>query len=140
MTTAYLLDTNMFSYIAKGVSQAARGVFLRLSQERDAALCLSVISEAEIRFGMEKHRLSRARRSAIESLFAHFQILPWGSDEAAAYGRVRARLEARGITVESMDLLIAAHAIAAGAVLVTRDTIFARIEEIHATANWASDL
>ena len=51
-----------------------------------------------------------------------------------------AKLEARGITVESMDLLIAAQAIAAGAVLVTNDKIFAHVEDLRATVNWANDL
>jgi len=89
---------------------------------------------------MAKRNLSRSRRSAIESLFAHFQILPWGSEEAAVYALTRAKLEAKGITVESMDLLIAAQAIVAGAVLVTRDKIFAHVDDLHATVNWASDL
>jgi tRNA(fMet)-specific endonuclease VapC len=140
MTAPYLLDTNMFSYIAKGVSPAARREFLRLSQDRNVTLCLSVMTEAEVRFGMVKHNLSRSRRSAIESLFAHFQILPWGSEEAAAYALTRAKLESKRITVESMDLLIAAQSIAARAVLVTRDKIFSSIEGLHATVNWANDL
>lgn len=140
MTATYLLDTNMFSYIAKGISPAARSEFLRLSQDSNVSLCLSVMTEAEVRFGMAKRNLSRSRRSAIESLFAHFQILPWGSEEAAAYGLTRAKLEAKGITVESMDLLIAAQAVAAGAVLVTNDKIFAHVEDLNATVNWANDL
>jgi len=77
MTTTYLLDTNMFSYIAKGTSPAARAEFQRLSQDGDAVLCISVITEAEVRFGMARHSLSRARCLAIEGLFANFQILPW---------------------------------------------------------------
>lgn len=140
MTLTYLLDTNMFSYIAKGASPAARAEFLRLSQDRDAILTISVITEAEVRYGMAKHSLSRSRRSAIEGLFAHLQILPWGSDEAAAYADARAKLEARGIAIAAMDLLIAAQAIAAGAVLVTRDKIFAHVDDLDATVNWATDL
>jgi tRNA(fMet)-specific endonuclease VapC len=140
MTAIYLLDTNTFSYIAKGISQAARNEFQRLSQDHNVTLCISVMTEAEVRFGMAKRNPSRSRRSAIESLFTHFQILPWGSEEAAVYALTRAKLEAKGITVESMDLLIATQAIAAGAVLVTNDKIFAHVEDLHATINWASDL
>lgn len=140
MTATYLLDTNMFSYIVKGISPAARSEFLRLSQDHNVTLCLSVMTEAEVRFGMAKRNLSRSRCSAIENLFAHFHILPWGSEEAAVYALTRAKLEAKGITVESMDLLIAAQAITSGAVLVTRDKIFAHIEDVHATVNWANDL
>lgn len=140
MTLHYLLDTSTFSYIAKGNSPAARAEFLRLSQDRDAVLSISAITEAEVRYGMAKHALSRARRSAIEGLFAHLEILPWGSGEAAAYAGAKAKLEAKGITVAAMDMLIAAQAIAAGAVLVTGDKIFSHIDDLYATVNWAIDL
>jgi len=140
LTSTYLLDTNTFSYIAKGSSPAARAEFQRLAQDRSAVLCISVITEAEVRYGMAKRSLSPSRRSAIEGLFANLQILSWGSEEAAAYARVRTKLETAGITVAAMDMLIAAQAIAAGAVLVTRDTIFARLDDLDATVNWATDL
>ena len=103
MTTTYLLDTNMFSYIAKGTSPAARAEFQRLSQDGDAVLCISAITEAKVRFGMAKRSLSRTRCLAIEGLFANLQILPWGSDEAAAYAQARALLEPQGLTVATLD-------------------------------------
>ncbi len=143
MTVTYLLDTNMFSYIAKGISPAARAEFQRLSKDRDAILCISAVTEAEVRYGMTKRALSRARCAAIEGLFANVQILPWGSDEALAYAHVRAKLESQGITVSAMDLLIAAQAIAAGAVFVTGDKIFAKVAEVAdlgTTMNWATDI
>jgi tRNA(fMet)-specific endonuclease VapC len=138
--TTYLLDTNTFSYIAKGSSAAARAEFQRLCQDRDAVLCISSITEAEVRYGMAKRSLSGERRSAIEGLFALLEILAWGSAEAAVYGQSRAKLEAQGTTVALMDMLIAAQAIAAGAVLVTRDKIFAEVDDLHTTVNWATDL
>jgi tRNA(fMet)-specific endonuclease VapC len=138
--TTYLLDTNIFSYIAKGSSAAARAEFQRLAQDRDAAICISAITEAEVRYGMAKRSVSPDRRLAIEGLFALLQILPWGSDEAAAYGSVRAKLEAQGTTIALMDMLIAAQAIAAGAILVTRDQIFAQMGDLKTPVNWATDL
>ncbi len=140
MTITYLLDTNIFSYIAKGISPAARAEFRRLSQDRDAVLCISVITEAEVRYGMAKRALSRARCAAIEGLLANVQILPWGSDEALAYAQLRGKLEFQGITVSAMDMLIAAQAIAAGAVLVTGDKIFAKVAavaDLGTIVNWA---
>jgi tRNA(fMet)-specific endonuclease VapC len=138
--STYLLDTNMFSYIAKGNSPAARREWLRLSQDREAAVCISVITEAEVRYGLAKHALSRERADAIEGLLANLQILPWGSEEAGAYARTRVQLEEKGVTLSAMDMLIAAQAIAAGAVLVTRDKIFEHVSDLHATVNWAIDL
>jgi tRNA(fMet)-specific endonuclease VapC len=138
--STYLLDTNMFSYIAKGNSPAARREWLRLSQDRETAVCISVITEAEVRYGMAKHALSRERADAIEGLLANLQILPWGSEEAASYAQTRAQLERTGVTLSAMDMLIAAQAVVAGAVLVTRDKIFEQVPDLHATVNWATDL
>jgi tRNA(fMet)-specific endonuclease VapC len=136
----YLLDTNMFSYIAKGNSAAARREWIRLAGDREASVCISVVTEAEVRYGMARHALSRERTEALEGLLANVQILPWGSEEAAAYARARAQLEAKGVTLSAMDMLIAAQAIAAGAVLVTRDRIFEQVPDLPAIVNWATDL
>ena len=68
------------------------------------------------------------------------RVLPWGRDEAEAYGRVRAKLEKGGLSLGNMDMMIAAHAIVTGATLVTNDKAFAHINELTATKNWATDL
>lgn len=143
MRFTYLLDTNTFSYIANGASPAARSELKRLLHDPDADLCISVITEAEVRYGMAKRSLSPSRCAAIEGLFATVTILPWGSEEAEAYATARAAVEKQGITVSMMDLLIASQAVATGATLVTRDAIFQKIGEIAdlmATVNWATDI
>ncbi len=92
---------------------------------------------------MAKRALSPARRDAIEGLFANLEILPWGSEEAALYAQARSALEARGLSVSLMDLLIGVHAAAAGAILVTHDGVFAQIAEvagIQSLVDWAIDI
>jgi tRNA(fMet)-specific endonuclease VapC len=68
------------------------------------------------------------------------RILAWGSKEAAAYGELRARLEGAGITLSQLDLQIAAHALAIGAVLVTNDKAFLQVNDLDKMENWALDL
>jgi tRNA(fMet)-specific endonuclease VapC len=138
MNALYMLDTNTVSYIAKGHSKAARSRMLNL--EEDEVVCLSVITEAEIRYGLAKRPEAVALRERMEWFLAAVKVLPWGRDEARAYGVLRANLESSGKTLENMDMLIAAHAIAIGAVLVTNDKAFAQVEDLHATENWATDL
>jgi len=133
-----MLDTNTVSYITKGHSKAARARMLNL--EEDEVVCLSVITEAEIRYGLAKRPEAVALRERMEWFLAAVKVLPWGRDEARAYGVLRANLESSGKTLENMDMLIAAHAIAIGAVLVTNDKAFAQVEDLHATENWATDL
>jgi len=138
MSVTYLLDTNTLSYIANGKSQAAR---VRLESLRSGeAVCISSITEAELRYGLARRPQAHRLHSAVEALLFKLEILPWGSQEAAAYGRLRARLEAAGTVLSELDLQIAAHAIAVGAVLVTNDTALRRIKELHGTVSWASDV
>jgi tRNA(fMet)-specific endonuclease VapC len=138
MKFLYMLDTNMVSYITKGHSQAARTRMLNLKD--DEVVCLSAITEAEIRYGLAKRPEATALRERMEWFLAAVKILPWGREEAKAYGTLRAKLESSGKTLENMDMQIAAHAIALGAVLVTNDKAFAHVDDLHATVNWATDL
>ncbi|GGH16068.1 type II toxin-antitoxin system VapC family toxin [Silvibacterium dinghuense] len=143
MGARYLLDTNTFSYIATGISPAARAEFQRLLHDPAAEVCISSITEAEVRYGMAKRALGPTRTRAIESLLLTVDILPWDSSAASVYGKARVAIEALGITVAAMDMLIGAHAASVGAVLVTRDSIFESIGtmlHLTATANWATDL
>jgi tRNA(fMet)-specific endonuclease VapC len=133
-----MLDTNMVSYIVKGHSPVARARMLNLA--KDEVACLSAISEAEIHYGLAKRPGATALRERMEWFLAAVTILPWGRVETKAYGELRAKLELQGKTLENMDMQIAAHAIAVGAVLVTNDKAFARMEDLHATENWATDL
>lgn len=133
-----MLDTNMVSYIVKGRSPAARTRLLGL--KTNEICCISAISEGEIRYGLEKRPEALALKKLTEMFLASIRIMPWGGDEAQAYGVLRAKLEATGRTLGHMDMLIAAHAISTGAVLVTNDRAFAQAEGLRGVVNWASDL
>ena len=138
MAVTYLLDTNTVSYIAKGSTPAARGRLMALGE--DEMVCISSITEAELRYGLAKRPEARQLRTAIEGLLFRLRILAWGSKEAAAYGELRARLEGAGITLSQLDLQIAAHALAIGAVLVPNDKAFLQVNDLDKMENWALDL
>jgi tRNA(fMet)-specific endonuclease VapC len=57
------------------------------------------------------------------------QVLPWTADVADVYGPLRASCAARGVNLGALDVLIAAHAVSAGAILVTRDKTFSQSTE-----------
>ena len=143
MKRIFMIDTNTFSYIVTGKSQRARAEFRKVAGDANDQLSISVITEAEVRFGMNKRALSQDRRDAIEALFTSLEIVPWGSHEAAIYGQALPQLQARGIGVSSLDFLIGVHAAATGAVLVTHDAILPRIAKItgiHTIIDWAKDI
>lgn len=141
MSVTYMLDTNTASYIVKGLSPRARKKLIECSQTDE--VCISSITEAEIRYGMAKRGLSTQKQSAIEQFLLAIDILPWDTAAAKEYGTARASLEAAGKPLANMDLLIAAHAASIRAVLVTSDGNFknrSRYFSALATENWADDV
>lgn len=137
MIQALMLDTNMCSYILRGKSRAARRKLAGLKPDEFA--CISAITEGEIRYGLAKQP-NPALHAAIESFLTRIRVLPWSRNEAIAYGELRARQERRGKPLGNMDMLIAAHAISSGAVLVTRDRAFQHVDDLPGIVNWATDL
>lgn len=138
MKSAYLLDTNTVSYLAKGRSPAARSRLQHI--EGDELVCISAITEAELRYGLARRPEAHALHAAVEAMLFKFRILPWGSNEAAAYGSLRADLEKSGIALAELDLMLAAHAIAVDAIFVTNDRAFSHVKNLHNIQNWATDL
>ena len=57
-------------------------------------------------------------------------MLPWGWEGAQQYARLRAALEREGEPMSNLEMMIAAHALAAEAVLVTHDRLFRRVNEL----------
>jgi tRNA(fMet)-specific endonuclease VapC len=133
-----MLDTNTVSYIVRGKSPSARTRLYRLHGGEIG--CISVITEAELRYGTSKRAPGAARFAALNALFDKLRILPWGSAEALVYGDLRAKLERAGKVLGNLDMLIAAHAISTNATLVTRDRAFAQVEDLRPPVNWATDL
>jgi tRNA(fMet)-specific endonuclease VapC len=128
----HLLDTNIASQIIKGsMPQVDR----RLAKVPVANVFISTVTEAELRYGVA--RLPKATRLAalVEDFLLMVNILPWDSEAARHYGRVRAKLEHDGLPIANLDLMIGAHALAMGATLVTADRAFRRIKDLK-IADW----
>jgi tRNA(fMet)-specific endonuclease VapC len=132
-----MIDTNTVSYIVKGDSPASRAKLAGLQDDEIA--CISAITEAELQYGVAKSANAATLRPALEGFLAKIQILPWGRDEANAYGRLRAKQEAAGKPLGNLDMLIAAHAVSVGAILVTNDKAFSHVTDLTAILNWATD-
>jgi tRNA(fMet)-specific endonuclease VapC len=68
----------------------------------------------------------------VDEFLLRVTILPWDSDAAQQYGALRAVLEREGQPMGSLDIMIGAHALAAGLILVTNDRAFGRIAGLKA--------
>ncbi len=131
-----MLDTNTVSYVLRGRSLPARERLAGLKHGESA--CLSSITEAELRYEIAKRPGMVELARAVDLFLAKIEVLPWRREEARIYGLLRATQEATGKTLGNLDLLIAAHAVAAGAVLVTNDKAFLQVEALKATENWVA--
>jgi tRNA(fMet)-specific endonuclease VapC len=127
MASLYLLDTNIASYVIKGDRPAVRRHLLAVDME---SLAISAITEAELRFGVAKKPGAIRLQEVVDEFLMRVSILPWDSAAALQYGQLRASLERKGTPMENLDLMIGAHALALGAILVTNDHAFSRIEKL----------
>lgn len=132
-----MLDTNTVGYVLRGRSPAARTRLLSL--RKGESTCLSVITEAELRYGLAKRPEATTLAAAVELFLDKAEVLSWGRAEARAYGELRAKQEAAGSSLSNLDLLIAAHAVATGATLVTSDKAFGQISALRAVENWVTE-
>lgn len=127
-----MLDTNTASYAIKGNFPAVRR---RLDGVPMAQVAISAVTEGELQYGIA--RLPEAPRlgALVREFLVRLTVLDWDSSAAKEYGSLRAALEREGQTMGNLDMMIAAHALAAGVVLVTHDIAFARIRRLK-TEDW----
>ncbi len=124
--TRYLLDTNTVCHLFKRHSAVSR----RVQEVPMASLCISAVTQGEIFFGLAKRPDARSLHEAAAQLFQRVDVLAWDSATAKVYGATRAELESRGRMLAPIDMLIAAHAKAASAVLVTSDRAFGQVSNL----------
>jgi tRNA(fMet)-specific endonuclease VapC len=125
MAVAYLLDTNTVSYIIKGRPPRVRERLLEVPIQQ---VGISVVTEAELRFGVARMPQESRLEVVVEEFLRRIEILAWDSRAAAHYANVRATLERTGQPIGNLDLMIAAQALAIGAILVSSDRVFRKVK------------
>jgi len=114
----YLLDTDICSYIIK---KRPREVLERFKAVSPMQLGISVITLAELLYGVEHSSSKTINLPIIENFVNHLQVLPWESEAAVHYSKLRVLLEQQGTPIGNMDLMIAAHALSLGRIVVTNN-------------------
>jgi tRNA(fMet)-specific endonuclease VapC len=72
----------------------------------------------------------------VRQFLLRVDVLAWDRDVTRTYADLRASCEAKGVSLAPLDMMIAAHAVAAGAVLVTRDKAFSCVPDPLKAENW----
>lgn len=129
-----MLDTNIASHIIRGDRPEILQKLTALPMED---VVVSAVTEGELRYGLAKRNYPPRLTELVRQFLLRVDILPWDGAVAQAYGDLRASCEAKGVTFASLDMMIASHAVSAGATLVTRDKIFLRVPAPLLVANWS---
>ncbi|MFD1789809.1 type II toxin-antitoxin system VapC family toxin [Sphingomonas floccifaciens] len=130
--TRYLIDTNIVSDLI----QFPQGVVTRtIAQVGVENVVTSIIVACELRYGAAR-RGSQRLTERVEGALGFIPVLPLDHDVDRTYAETRSDLEKRGLTIGANDLLIAAHALATDAILVTDNVReFARVDGLR-IVNW----
>lgn len=127
-----MLDTNIISDLIRNPQGRAAKQIAKVGEDN---ICTSIIVAAELRYGCAKSGSQRLLK-AVEDVLGEISVLPFDVPADAEYGKIRAKLEAAGKPIGGNDLLIAAHASATGATVVTSNTDeFRRIRGLR-VENW----
>ncbi len=133
----YMLDTNTASYIIKGEPAVIREHLLNVAM---ASVCISAITEAELLRGVARKPEAKRLPVVVKEFLLRVEILPWDSDAADAYAQLRTACENEGKPLGAMDMLIAAHSVAVGAILITNDKAFYNVEHHLLLEDWTKPI
>lgn len=129
----YMLDTNTCSYIIKGKPAEIREHLVKVPM---ANVCISAITEAELLRGLAKKPQANRLSFVVNEFLLRVEILPWDSNAAKAYAILRTACETEGKSLGAMDMLIAAHSVAAKTILITNDKAFYSVQHLLNLEDW----
>lgn len=128
-----MLDTDICIEMIRGKKDK---ILKRLSTCEIGSVGISAITFSELAYGIEKSVNPEKNRLALSAILSYLIIYPYSSQAGLRYGFVRAFLERSGKSIGPLDNLIAAHALAEDAILVTNnEREFRRVEGLR-VENW----
>jgi len=129
----YLLDTNICIYIIK---QKPIGVLKRFETISPLDIGISMITVAELEYGVQKSLFPQQNQDALNKFLSPLMLYDFDFNASQVYGSIRSNLEKKGITIGSLDMLIAAHVLSLNCTLVTNnEKEFNRVENLI-IENW----
>jgi tRNA(fMet)-specific endonuclease VapC len=115
----FMLDTDTCSYIMK---RSHPLVLKRLQSVPVDDVCMSVVTKAELLYGVEISPRRAQDSAALAAFLPYVEAVALEEEAALHYAEIRADLKRRGTMIGANDLFIAAHARALGLTLVTNNT------------------
>jgi tRNA(fMet)-specific endonuclease VapC len=127
-----IADTDVLIDFLRGQGDGAKRVAIELTTR---SLATTAVTAFELRAGARTPR----QQKAMETLLAAMSVLPFGTNEAAAAGRLQLELEGSGQTIGMADTMIAATCLVAKGVLLTRNVKhFERVKGLKLSGRWGA--
>ena len=128
-----MFDTDTCAFILRRTSAELLDRIQKVPLENQS---MSVVTLAELLYGVRVSAKKKANRIAVDTLVRHVEVLDWSRAAAEHYAEIRADLKKRGQLIGANDLLIAAHARSLGSALVTNNVKeFRRVKGLS-VENW----
>ncbi|EMJ64206.1 MULTISPECIES: type II toxin-antitoxin system VapC family toxin [Leptospira] len=124
----YLLGSNICIFLIKKKNTI---LLENLKKKLNKGIFISSLTIAELEFGIQKSEFKERNKVALIEFLTIFDILSFSDKDAESYGLIRANLERKGNIIGSIDMLLAAQAIANNYIFVTNNTKeFKRIKDL----------
>jgi tRNA(fMet)-specific endonuclease VapC len=132
----YMLDTDTVSCLIRGQTPLLDA---RVAAVPKKHLCISAVTRGELLYGVRLKEGAQRLAKLVDAVLLRLPCLSWDEAAATHFAAVAAVLHKAGTQIGSLDAMIAGHAMAAGAVLVTNNTRhFSRVTGL-AVENWCLD-
>ena len=131
----FMLDTDTCIFLMRGDSPALAAKVQSVPLQQQV---MSAVTFAELTYGVQASAAAKRKQnqSVLDSLVLHLAVLDWPQDAAKHYAEIRTDLKKRGAQLGAADLMIAAHARAMGAIVVTNNVKdFERVKGLE-VENW----
>jgi tRNA(fMet)-specific endonuclease VapC len=113
----YMLDTNILIFAMRHPDTPCA---YTVASHAGNDICISVITYAELEYGIQNSRNPDRNRNAVNRMLAGIPILPFDISAGKHFGDVLAK--SKGINGQDRDKMIAAHCRSLGYTLVTDNT------------------
>ena len=117
----YMLDTNILIFCMRNPESSCAAT---LASHVGKDVCISVVTYAELEYGVENSSDPERNREAVNKILAGIAILDFDLKAGTFFGRILAELKKKGKSKDNQDRdkMIAAHAVSRGYVLVSDNT------------------
>ena len=130
-----MLDTDTCIFLMRGESQKLE---IKVQSVPLQQQLMSAVTFAELSYGVQASASAKRKQnqSTLDSLALHLSVLDWPQAAARYYAEIRSDLKKRGAQLGAADLMIAAHARAINAIVVTNNVKdFRRVKGLE-VENW----